>query len=682
MADGDGAAIIGPRVGHAPAGDWADLPAFVRTRAPRPAEQQYGRCFWLSDTQVDLTGPKQVALSRIVSEVTTQEGLQGAASISLVFDPAYETLIFHHVRVIRDGVTREVDPRRGLELYRRERDLERAMYDGRLTAHVVIPDLRVGDVVDLAHSRIGSHPTFAGRFAAEWLFDWSCWVGDCRVRLLAPAGRAFEIRKWNAAPEPTVRELADGTLERTWRLTEVPPAPYEPEAPPWIRRHATVFCADRMTWREAAEAFRPLYAPQPLPPELEAETVRIAAASADPAVRAMAALRLVQGALRYHSVAIGEGGFAPRPVAEIWGDRAGDCKDASRVLVSVLRRLGLEACPALVNTWNGPAVVEEPPNLTAFDHCIVRLSHAGRDYWLDGVLQPQGGVLATVAQARFGWALPLSADADLTFMGEDQPVVIADIRETIDFGPEPDSPAEARIETVYAGWRADGLRRHLENAADALAHRWLEGYAQHYGDVAATAPVTVSDDPTANRLVVVENYRIFRPWRPSAVRGLVQFQTLDEVFGPNLGVLRAGPRRFAIYMGPPRTLLCETVLNLPRPLEPEGWDEAWSMPGLAAASRLETEAGGGRTVRLKRRLEIGQAAIPAEAAGRFFEVQDAALQGAGLTVQLRVAEGRFAEAAPPAPGARALGLLSRGLGALAVGLLGLFLLGVLALLTG
>lgn len=98
--------------------------------------------------------------------------------------------------------------------------------------------------------------------------------------------------------------------------------------------------------------FTPLYEDEgPLPAEIEQEIARIGASEASVAGRAAEILRFAQNAVRYHhAISIGEGGYTPRSLQEVCETRSGDCKDKSKLYVHMARRLGVDACPALVNT--------------------------------------------------------------------------------------------------------------------------------------------------------------------------------------------------------------------------------------------------------------------------------------------------------------------------------------------
>lgn len=632
---------VAPRVLFEPAPSWADLPAAIPQERPAPEYAQDGRCFWLVDSQIRRTGAEQQALERSIYEVTSPSGLGAAGSLTLDFDPAFQALVVHHIRVIRDGVVREMDAEPGLELLRRERDLERAMFDGRLTAHLSIPDVRVGDVIDVCHSVVGVHPVTGERFAGEWRLDWSCWVGETRLRLLTDVDRRLEIQTWNTTPQVAEEILAEGLVVRTWRALATPPVTPEAHAPSHARQFASVRIADAMTWSEVADTFRAYYEPQPLPADLEAEARAIEEAGGALGEQAVKALRLVQGGLRYQAVTFGDGGFVPRNLPAIWESRTGDCKDASRLLVALLQRLGMEAVAVLVNTQRGPALAEEAPSLSAFDHCIVGLKLDGERYWLDPTNFPQGGRLETLMQARFGTALPLVADAALEPMGAHPLSESLATLEVFELPPGPSLPGRVRIETTHFGWRADMMRQRLAAGIASVARDYQAFYEARYGALGDVRPLEISDDLEANALKVVEQFEVNEIWRRGVEANVVAFETFDDLFHPYLPGVAHEDRRLPIDLGMPLRAVSVIEIRTPLRTPPGEWSEEFSMEGLRATSKFSGTESDGKTLKLVRSLAFEKPSVAPELAREFDTFRKDALLSASVFVRQAIRDGRF-----------------------------------------
>ena len=82
-------------------------------------------------------------------------------------------------------------------------------------------------------------------------------------------------------------------------------------------------------------------------------------AEPDEATRLWRALHFVQDDIRYTGIEIGVGRISADTTGEVLARRFGDCKDKVLLLVTILRALGVEAYPALVNHARGLALPSE-----------------------------------------------------------------------------------------------------------------------------------------------------------------------------------------------------------------------------------------------------------------------------------------------------------------------------------
>lgn len=645
MAFGGGQAEV-RGLSFGPAPDGFDMSLLDIGERDPSALSERGCCFWLSDTRLDATGSERVFTSRLVQQVTGSDGLQSAASFEATFNPSYERLVVHGIRVWRDGSAREAARPEAFELFRRELNLERAVYDGRLTAHMILPDVRVGDVVDTAFSIVGSNPVLKNSLSLSPRLQWSSPVIETRVEIRIPAGRAVSLKPFGRLPK--VQDVTvDGVRSLRWVARDAATWRHEADSPPWHVGYASVHVADTVAWDAVAGLFAGFYdPPERLPETLETATVGIMAAEPTAAGRAATGLRFVQEALRYHSVGVGDGGFRPRPVETIWETRYGDCKDASRLLVAVLRRMGIEAVPALVNTRVGPNLEHEVPNATAFDHCIVRLTIDGESWWVDPTQSSQGGDLMNLTRPRHGWALPLVGGSTLERMREAPIPTVCATRETWTFDKRASLPARLEMRTVYRDWRADDMRRWLANEGRRnVSRRFRESLEAEYGQLVEAAPLQVSDAAAENRLEVVELYDVDRPFKTIDVKRM-RFVSRDDVIGPNLRDLETARRTEPIDIGAPRRIITERIFNLPTPIHIQPWSVERAGPATLMRSALEW-----RSPRLAVHtldLTVTRRIVPASAAQSHFAAVREARSFNGVSFGVAVRKGRIV--APERPG--------------------------------
>ncbi|HET9638905.1 MAG TPA: DUF3857 domain-containing protein [Allosphingosinicella sp.] len=343
--------------------------------------------------------------------VQSPQGLAGTGNLEFSWQPGVSELIVHKVQIVRAGKVIDLLPAdRVFTVLRRENNLEGAVLDGTLTAVLQPEGLTVGDIVNVAWTlRVKPMPATPG---AENMFSLAPGVSARRLRFRESweDGVPMRWRATEAMGKPRLRKKG-GISELTLEL-ENAQGPKPPEnAPPRFTVPATLEVSSYSGWGEISQVMAPLYAQaQALAPgsPLKAEIERIAAGSADPKVRAMAALRLVQDKIRYFLLAMGEGGYVPATADETWKRRFGDCKGKTVTLLALLAGLGIEAEPVLVSSGLGDSLGERLPMVRLFDHVLVRARIAGRSYWLDGTRTGDRS-LDDLLSSPFGFGLPVRA---------------------------------------------------------------------------------------------------------------------------------------------------------------------------------------------------------------------------------------------------------------------------------
>ncbi|HVK80807.1 MAG TPA: DUF3857 domain-containing protein, partial [Verrucomicrobiae bacterium] len=288
---------ITPGARVAPPEDWVDLAAYTVPQTANPHFIAQGVCVLLDDSQINLVGEERGWYYRRAELVTAPAGAERVAQFSVNFDPAFERVDVHSIAVIRNGQRIEHTANAFFEVLRRERNMERLQFDGRLTVHFTIPDVRQGDVVETSYTLFGQRKSLLGKHGAFIGLEWGVGIVEVRLRQRAPKDRVIAERAFNNAPIGEQTE-ADGIVDRRWRMVERPGIRAEALTPPWVIQSAALQLSEWRDWADVAEAFTPLYDHDgPLPDEVEQEIARIQAAETSPEGRAAAVLRFAQGAV-------------------------------------------------------------------------------------------------------------------------------------------------------------------------------------------------------------------------------------------------------------------------------------------------------------------------------------------------------------------------------------------------
>jgi hypothetical protein len=359
------------------------------------------------DVLVHLDEEGQAQYSGYRVKILHQNALQ-MGNISIAWVPASGAPTVHVIKIHRDGETTDVLAKASFEILRREDQLEAARLDGMLTAVLRVPDLRVGDELEVALTTRVSDPTLGKNDAGMLLLGPNPGPGRYRLEL-----------SWDKGAQPNLKMTADMTAiaqsrERAVMFRFDNPAAQTPpkDAPARYQWQRIVEYSDFPDWTAVSRHFAPLFIKAGKLADnspLKQEASRIAAVHVNPFDRASAALKLVQQDVRYIYVGLDGGNLTPAAADDTWQRRYGDCKGKTALLLGLLAEMGVDAQAVLVNNAGLDDDLDERlPNPGMFDHVLVQARIGGAVYWLDGTLPPvvPPGVTPAIP---YKWVLPLSA---------------------------------------------------------------------------------------------------------------------------------------------------------------------------------------------------------------------------------------------------------------------------------
>ncbi|WP_083749081.1 DUF3857 domain-containing protein [Pelomonas sp. KK5] len=522
--------------------------------------------YLLFDRQVRVAPDSVAGYRHFAMRVAKEAGLAEASQISIDFDPSYQRLSLHHVNVRRGGLVIDKLKPGAVQLLQRERDLEARVLDGRQTAHLVLEDIRVGDVVEYDYSVEGSNPALAGQTFGRCDQQFSVQVERLRCRLLWARPEPPRIKRFNGADEPFQQQLPGEGVEYVWERLHQAPLKVENDAPEWFDPYPYAQWSNSADWRQVIDWGLKLYAAPAAPgSELAAELQALKAAAASDEERVAAALRLVQGKVRYLGFEVGAGSYAPRPPDLVFKRRFGDCKDKALLLTTLLRAMDIKAWPALVNTRTRRQLAEALPSPMQFDHVIVKVRLAGKEWWLDPTRAAQQGPLAQIDQADFGQALVLDPQATGLQQMLRLPSGQRRLSVAMDASAGMDKPGTLTVRSVYTGQAADRMRAQL--AGDSLEQfqkTYLNFYQQNYPGSSVTAPLEVHDDTARNELATVEHYRLPEPFRKPKDKQRREVSVYSEELREFLKTAGQAQRQSPLRLDHPVDIELRSELLLPR----------------------------------------------------------------------------------------------------------------------
>ena len=260
-------------------------------------------------------------------------------------------------------------------------------YDVQKVRSVVFPQVQIGSRLFIKYRIRTNKPLIEDRWSGGMLLGPAYHIEKFRWNVRSEVPISYSVRdplkifSVNQTSPKTI-EVKNAKVIPGWVHAEKDPV-FEPD------RSSEIQMTTHKDWNEFFKSLSAQYKQilgQELPKDLAA-WVKLAAKEKTNADKINFLMEKLSKDFRYfgdwrrHN-----GGFVPRPLAEISKSRYGDCKDLSTLLSAMLRGLKLDARVALVrrgiDAW-GPERDYPLAGMGYFNHAIVRVLDGENEYWLD-----------------------------------------------------------------------------------------------------------------------------------------------------------------------------------------------------------------------------------------------------------------------------------------------------------
>ena len=465
--------------------------------------------YLMVDTQVSLLERTPVTYIRVAGRANDKAGIDGMTPIQIPFNPDYESLTVHSITIWRNEQKQDRLKNAKVDILQREKELERRIYDGTITALFIPEDVRVGDVIDFSYTIRGANPILGDRYAGYFLTAYNAPAKALHMRIIHPPEKKLNSRQINS-PSVSLRIKEDGPVrEIAFDANDTTAVVDEGDRPIWHMITPGFEVSEYESWQEVSDWAGKLFkVPTDLSPALRARIDEIRRQNPVARDQVRAALQLAQEEIRYFGVELGVSSHRPAHPNDTFERRYGDCKDKTLLLTTILRQLGVEAVPALVWARRGKLLGSVLPSPRAFDHVITRVTLDGKVYWLDATRNYQFGSIEKLGFYDFGKALPVgNASLDDVLPPEGY---VNSTRSVETFrvvtGKE---PVQATIETTHAGARAESMRAFVASRGFSEVSKLIgSDMVRRYPTAEMDGELTVADDKATNEFRTIEKYRI------------------------------------------------------------------------------------------------------------------------------------------------------------------------------
>lgn len=485
----------------------------------------YANAKWDKDAEdgyVDLNYERQVSLGtqetycRKAVRILSDAGVQNSSEIKISFDPAYESLTFHTIRILRGKEVMNKLDRSKFKILQQEEELDKYLYNGNLSAVLFLEDVRKGDVIEYSYTRKGFNPIFKSKYTDNYQGNFSVPVGLLYYKLIVPIGRSVTVKEEGRMVAPLVSENEKETVYE-WKRTDIPALHTEDRLPSWYEPYDNAAVSEFSSWKEVSDWALALFPNTvPLSAPLKEKIAAIKKTYTIPEDQALAALRFVQDEVRYLGMEMGEGSHRPNDPNKVFAQRFGDCKDKTYLLLTFFRALNMEAYPILINTGYKKALLNWLPSATAFDHVTVQLKLNGTTYWLDPTINYQRGSLQQIAFPDYQCGLVVSPQttALTTIPLQNNAKVVVKEKFVI---KERYAPVQLLVTTKYSGSHADYMRSDFNSSSRHEMKKAFEDFYKAYYESIKIDSLQYTDNEQSGEFTTQEWYTIADFWEKDKV---------------------------------------------------------------------------------------------------------------------------------------------------------------------
>lgn len=492
----------------------APMPGWIEKISTMPELKSKGAVVTrLADSQFMVGNPQSAFVHRAWT-INDTSGLGQLGQYGIVFQAGYQRVKLHTLQIRRNNMILDQTKTAKIRFLQRETSLDQGMYNGQVTASMLIDDLRVGDTLELAYTLEGANPVFGGRFvdAASW--DNTIPTELRRVTLTHPLDRPVQwhlLGDLNTNIEKPQETVANGMRKLRWEERSLAAVQYDAYVPSVFNVERSLEFSEFKSWGEVSDWADQLFKSngESLPAELQkvAEVLRSKATAEE---RVSGALGWVQSQIRYFSVSLGESSHRPRLPNETLERRYGDCKDKSFLLIELLRNIGVQAQPVLLSTRTRTGPSKGLPSPYAFDHAIVRVELDGKTYFLDPTTQGQSGRLDRMGQWHEGSVVLVVKPGNNSLTTITSPNIAEltrnEVKEKIAL-PKFEGDGTLEVSRTWSGLAAEGLRLAMALwPKDQFEKGLLEAYENRYPGIKVASGTLIEDDVEHNVLTLTTKY--------------------------------------------------------------------------------------------------------------------------------------------------------------------------------
>ena len=342
-----------------------------------------------------------------VIRVQSEAGVREFGQLVFGYSSATEKLDVEYVRVRKADGQVVVTPEGTAQDFAPDVLKDAPMYTDYRQRHISVAALRPGDTLEYRTVTHMNVALAAGNFWYEHTFPKGVAVKEDRLEIDVPKAREIKLKTTKYAPE--IEDKGERRIY-TWVVKDIEPERGKRSEDAEETTGPDVQLTTFLEWKQVAAWYAKLQGERMVVDEsVRKQAEELTKGAATPEEKARRLYNFVALNIRYVSISLGAGRYQPHAAAEVLASGYGDCKDKHTLLAAMLKAVGIQSYPVLIDSAR--PLDSDEPSPAQFDH-VMTLARVGTNLtWLDATQEvtPYGLLLY---QLRNKQAVVASEDAE------------------------------------------------------------------------------------------------------------------------------------------------------------------------------------------------------------------------------------------------------------------------------
>jgi transglutaminase-like putative cysteine protease len=333
------------------------------------------------------------SVSYVAIYINSDEAVRDYSQTSISFNSFYEDiqLEFANVRT-PEGDMDSIKP----DATQIQSPSDENFYQDRKDLLFSLPNVRKGSVIEFQYRYTDTKKIVPNQWFDSFSMNW--WEGraagqgmrsdaivNTELTITAPKGITLFYNDLSRVGISFARQEKNNQQILTWKGKNLPKVVLQDSMPRDEQRYTQLRASTMGSWQEIARWANQLSIPHAITDaNLDKLINSISQKALTPDEKVKAVYQTIQEKVRYVFAHVGRGGYEPHNAFEVLTNGYGDCKDQTILAVTMLRKLGVKADPALVIT-RSRGIPEMKITSVSFDHMIVHIpaQQGLSEIWMD-----------------------------------------------------------------------------------------------------------------------------------------------------------------------------------------------------------------------------------------------------------------------------------------------------------